>query len=220
LIDINGYFTDQYNAGVSFHAVSAVAYPGATLIAENTSTGAGAVAIQGVMTSTSAGGSSAAVRGINNNNVNNNGVGVWGSHAGAGWGVVGHSQTGLGVVGQVFGSVGTGVYGETASLLNNNAGVWGRDGGGAMPSSLPASAAGVRGEGFYFGVLGLSRANRGVQGMDLDSDGNVEAWGILGYDALITHYGVWSSGPYGSASSALVVEAHPTKADVVFGLRL
>jgi hypothetical protein len=215
IIDLNGYFTDQYNPGVSFHAVSSVPYPGATLIAENTSTGAGAMAIQGVITSTSAGSSSAAVRGINNNNTNNNGIGVWGSHAGAGWGVSGSSQTGIGTVGQTFGSIGIGVLGVTASTNYGNAGVWGADGGGTMPGlHFPA---GVRGESHdYVGVLGLSYSGFGVVGQHVDSSGSPTFSGYLGTSS----YGVSSYGPAsvtgnlqvtGNFSSAnkWFVEPHP-----------
>jgi hypothetical protein len=215
VMDVNGYFTDQYNPGVSFHAVSSVPYPGATLIAENTSTGAGAMAIQGVITSTSAGSSSAAVRGINNNNTNNNGIGVWGSHAGAGWGVSGSSQTGIGTVGQTFGSIGIGVLGVTASTNYGNAGVWGADGGGTMPGlHFPA---GVRGESHdYVGVLGLSYSGFGVVGQHVDSSGSPTFSGYLGTSS----YGVSSYGPAsvtgnlqvtGNFSSAnkWFVEPHP-----------
>jgi hypothetical protein len=48
--DINGYFTDQYNAGVSFEASSATIAP--AILGENTSTVANALAIRGVVTPT------------------------------------------------------------------------------------------------------------------------------------------------------------------------
>src|SRR5512147_66462 len=50
IIDINGYFTDQYNAGVSFHAVSSTIAP--AILSENTSQLNDAIALHGVITST------------------------------------------------------------------------------------------------------------------------------------------------------------------------
>ena len=53
-----------------------------------------AVALQGTITSTTAGAFSAAVRGINNG-TSFSGIGVYGSHAGSGWGIYGTSASGL-----------------------------------------------------------------------------------------------------------------------------
>jgi hypothetical protein len=191
VMDINGYFTDQYNPGVSFHAVSSTVAP--AILAENTSQVNGAFAIQAVITSTAPGGSSAAVRGINNNNTNNNGIGVWGSHAGAGWGVLGASQTGVGVFGETFGSIGFGVAGQTASEADGNAGVIGADGSGTT-SEISEFVSGVRGESrSHNGVLGITEngfLGTGVWGKIAGSS----ASGILGYEGLID-YGVFSIGP-------------------------
>jgi hypothetical protein len=71
IIDINGYFIDQYNPGVSFHAVSSNVAP--AILAENTSTVDNAVAVQGVITSPTPGSFATGVRGISN------GYGVYGS---------------------------------------------------------------------------------------------------------------------------------------------
>jgi hypothetical protein len=213
VMDVNGYFSDTLqNTGNYFKLTSATAFPNATLVAENTSTGAGAAAIQGVITSTAAGSSSVAVRGINNNNINNNGIGVWGSHAGAGWGVSGTSQTGFGVIGQTFGSLGIGVLGVTASTENNNAGVWGRDGG---PSFAGAGlSAGVRGESTSgSGVLGLlandTLAGEAVNGSRLNSSGGLLSGGRLGYEPTI---GVFFQNGLAGTGMKSFVEPHPTDA--------
>jgi hypothetical protein len=193
VMDVNGYFTDQYNPGVSFHAVSSTITP--AILAENSSQVNGSFAIQAVITSTAPGSSSAAVRGINNNTTNNNGIGVWGSHAGAGWGVLGSSQTGFGVFGETFGSVGFGVVGSTASTAPGNAGVIGVDGTGTT-SEISSFVSGVRGESHsHDGVLGITEngfAGNGVVGRIAGTG----AVGYLGFDQLgTTDYGVYSDGP-------------------------
>ena len=74
----------------------------ATILAENSSTSngsgvpIGATAVQGEMTSTSSGGWSAGVRGINRSTTGN-GIGVVGYQAGSGWGVLGQTVGGTGV---------------------------------------------------------------------------------------------------------------------------
>ena len=50
VLDVNGYFTDDYPAGTTFEASSATAAP--AILAENTSSASGAVAIRGVVTTT------------------------------------------------------------------------------------------------------------------------------------------------------------------------
>jgi hypothetical protein len=80
----------------------------------NPSTVPSVFAIKGIISSTTAGASSVAVRGVHNTTTNN-GIGVWGSHAGGGWGVYGTSVSGIGV----FGSTTTG-YG-VRGLISGNA---------------------------------------------------------------------------------------------------
>lgn len=101
------------------YAISLV--PGATISGdsgspifsvENNSTLALAHAIYGSIPSTSPGGSSTAVRG-ENKGTGNLGIGVWGSHAGGGWGVYGNTVSGWGVFGSS--TSGLGVYGSSSS---------------------------------------------------------------------------------------------------------
>jgi hypothetical protein len=75
-----------------------------------------AVAVLGQINPTSAGASSAAIRGINNSTTGL-GIGVWGSQDGSGWGVYGESPSGRGVYGAS--TDGRGVFGYSA---NNVAG--------------------------------------------------------------------------------------------------
>jgi hypothetical protein len=76
------------------------------------STDANAVAIQGTISSTSPGGFSAAVRGVNNGTAGL-GIGVYGSQAGSGWGVYGTSPNGFAVNG--LSTTSTGVNGQSTS---------------------------------------------------------------------------------------------------------
>jgi hypothetical protein len=191
--DINGYFTDQYNPGVSFHAVSTTAAP--AILAENTSTAVGAAAIRGVITSTTPASSSAAVRGINNSTTGS-GIGVWGSHSGSGIGVVGEAQlNGIGVQGAVLGGseVSFGVEGQTASTHLGSAGVFGTA-GGVTAAYGDRSFAGVRGESQVgigvLGVTGFGSEPASVAGIKVDNDNDIILSGNLAFGS----YGVYSIG--------------------------
>jgi hypothetical protein len=95
------------------------------------SSAAHASAVYGEISSVSPGAFSAAVRG-QNDGTGGNGIGVYGSHAGPGWGVYGTSVSGIGVVGSsatgVSGMGTTGVHGTTSAkagtgvLAENTAG--------------------------------------------------------------------------------------------------
>ncbi|SFN66591.1 hypothetical protein SAMN05421594_3731 [Chryseobacterium oleae] len=74
----------------------------------NNTTTSSIAPVRGIVNSTTPGGFSSAVRGINNG-TGGLGIGVWGSQAGSGWGVYGVTATGLGVYGNSSAS-GTGVY--------------------------------------------------------------------------------------------------------------
>jgi hypothetical protein len=216
VMDVNGYFTDQYNAGVSFHAVSSNVAP--AILAENTSTVANAVAIKGVITSTNPGDFATAVMAVNNGD----GYGLWGTSA-TGFGVVAGGGVGgvwattdgaqaNGVFGQHTGSSsGSGVYGQTASTSGNNAGVWGVTTG--TPASSCCGGAGVRGESAQgFGVLGLSKGVEGVVGIRISAvSDQILTSGSLG----TPNYGVYSDGDYGGTGAKYFVEPHPTDASKV-----
>jgi hypothetical protein len=72
--------------------------------------------IVGEVTSTTPNGYSAGVRGINNG-TGANGIGVWGSQDGQGWGIYGTSLNGIAVHGEALGDsqINYGIYGYTAS---------------------------------------------------------------------------------------------------------
>ncbi len=81
---------------------------GTVLEGVNNSVTSSIAAIRGIISNTSPGGFSSAVRGINNG-TGGLGIGVWGSQAGSGWGVYGATPNGLGVYGNSSAG-GTGVY--------------------------------------------------------------------------------------------------------------
>lgn len=87
-----------------------------TIYARNNSTTANAFAVHGVMNSTAPGGFSTGVRG-QNNGTSGSGIGVWGSHAGGGWGGYFTSATGYGVY-ATSGSAVTAIYGYNSGTGN------------------------------------------------------------------------------------------------------
>jgi hypothetical protein len=114
--------------GVSGTSVTGIGVSGTTQ-----STVDSAAALYGEITSLSPGAFSAAVRG-KNDGTGGDGIGVYGSHAGAGWGVYGTALGGIGVFGNVAAGTGvegsgtTGVFGVAGSrhgvgvLAQNNGG--------------------------------------------------------------------------------------------------
>tara|TARA_R110002073_G_scaffold336260_2_gene531532 strand:+ start:83567 stop:85153 length:1587 start_codon:yes stop_codon:yes gene_type:complete len=146
------------------------------ITSENTSSGQNASGLLGRITSTSPGGLSAGVRG-ENNGTGFNGMGIYGSHEGFGYGVYGTSPGGIGVLGNTengFGlwgqsDVNTGVYARTNSgsqaleafnrdfeseafLATPNYGVHGLN----LDPSFFTGGVGMRGEGGRFGVQGIA----------------------------------------------------------------
>lgn len=81
---------------------------GAVIDATNSTTTSSVAAVRGTISSTTPGGFSSAVHGVNNG-TGGLGIGVWGSQGGSGWGVYGVTPSGLGVYGNSSGA-GTGVY--------------------------------------------------------------------------------------------------------------
>ena len=81
---------------------------GTALAGISSSTLANVSAVSGTIESTSPGGFSTGVRGINMG-TSTLGIGVWGSHAGSGWGLYGSSKSGFAVYGNAL-EDGTGVY--------------------------------------------------------------------------------------------------------------
>ena len=177
---------------------------GTGLTGSSGSTASGAAAVQGTITSTSPGGYSAGVQGVNNG-TGGSGIGVYGSQNGFGWGVYGTTPSGSGVYGysssgygvQAGSSSGTGLYasstggvGVDAHSSTNNAaqgtsgsgiGVQGTSSSGygvygSSPSNYAVVGVTTSGNGVYGQVSAANQA--GVVGRQLASSGN---WAIYGF---------------------------------------
>jgi hypothetical protein len=152
---------------------------------ETASTDASATAVYGRVTSTSPGLYSKAVAGINDDTAGN-GIGVYGSQNGYGWGVFGTSLQGVGVAGTSTNGEGVdgehtgtttfpGVYGATTSTAENASGVFGlvrsssagfhTAGVAGWNNSTNPTAIGTRGDApSGTGVAGFSTSGTGVFG--------------------------------------------------------
>jgi hypothetical protein len=147
------------------HNVSTGTFPG--VWGETESNASEANGVRGIVVSTSPGTNSSGVRGINNG-TGASGIGVYGSHAGSGWGVYGIATTGTGVRGQ---GLVNGVHGICTSTNGN--GVLG------VNNAASGGGAGVRGESSSFGgggVAGFANSGTGVYGQALNNN----TWAIYG----------------------------------------
>ncbi|MFQ5806598.1 MAG: hypothetical protein ACE5I3_09125 [Phycisphaerae bacterium] len=181
---------------------------------ESHSTSSSATAVRGIITSTSPGGSSTGVLGVNNG-TGAAGIGVWGRQDGSGYGVYGSTPSGRGVYGSS--TSGWGVYGAgglgggyfedsgydtgRAYVGYGNIGIeaYG-DGGGYFQTNNSSSYAHIAFGGTA--VSGWGGANGGTFG-DLDSSGTA----YVGYGT----YKIWGTG------SVSFVQNHPDDADNVIG---
>lgn len=111
------YIANDNNAGTLFSITNSG--DGTSLEGVNNSSTSSISAVRGIVTSTSPGGFSAGVRGINNG-TGGLGVGVWGSQGGSGWGVYGSTPNGLGVYGLATAN-GYGVYANSNTGIGLNA---------------------------------------------------------------------------------------------------
>jgi hypothetical protein len=168
---------------------------GVSLEGTNSTATSSISAIRGMITNTSPGGFSSAVRGVNSG-TGGLGIGVWGSHEGSGWGVYGTTPNGLGVYGNSSAG-GTGVYansntgtgltatsnnGIPASIsifnnANNNAALQANSVGNGTVVNVTSSGngAGVRsstGAGFAIHGIASAQTSAGVVG---DNTGGGEA---------------------------------------------
>jgi hypothetical protein len=203
-IDVDGFYLSTLDPGDQFPITGNIDGQG-TISGQNNSTAGNSSGIVGQISSTSPGGFSAGVRGINNGtgglgigvfgSQNGGGYGVYGTVTGAGLGVYGHAPNGTGVFGDgttgVFGSGTTGVSGSGAT---NGLGVDGSVTGAGDTS------AGVRGSNFSTaaganGVIGqitstspgsasagLRGINNGTGGLGIGVYGsqNGTGWGVYG----------------------------------------
>jgi hypothetical protein len=226
--DINGYFTDRYNPGVSFQALSETETAPA-ILGINTSgnafaigiwgqltgpsPGSGAAAVQGEIFSTTPQAGTAAVRGINHGE-GSGGVGVWGSQSGSGWGVFGEAVSGVGVYGKATATTGAnyGMRAETFSQAQNSAGIRANNGAGALAANFLTS--GVRGEAGVggIGVLGVTRGWAGVSGYHIGAGASILSGADLGYTPTV---GLNVTGTTQATGAKNFVEPHPTDASKI-----
>lgn len=94
-----------YGSGSGSAGVYGLSDSGSGVYGETRSTAAGARAIHGLVSSSSPGSSSSGVRG-ENRGTGGSGIGVWGSHAGSGWGIYGSSVSGYGIYGNSTNNIG------------------------------------------------------------------------------------------------------------------
>ncbi len=110
----NGDGRGVYGVSESSYGVDGSSNTGTGVRGISHSTSSNAIAVHGLMNSTSPGSFSAAVRG-ENRGTSFNGIGVWGSQGGSGWGVYGSAD---GVLARgIYGKSdnGIGLYGQTSS---------------------------------------------------------------------------------------------------------
>jgi hypothetical protein len=168
LADSAGGLVLPYNAAlnlpVNLFSISN-AGTGSGLEGTNTSSSINAYGVIGNISSTSAGESSAGVKGINNS-LNAFGMGVWGSHDGSGTGVYGNSADGKGVWG--VSTNGTGVLG---SSNNSSAGYFDISNATSWSDAMVGYNT-----GFGSGATAISEQGYGVWGITYSADKS----GILG----------------------------------------
>lgn len=151
------FASTQADAGALFSLTNSGDGPG--LVGINSTTTSNVSGVRGAITSTSPGGFSSAVRG-DNAGTGGLGIGVWGSHAGSGWGVYGVTPNGLGVYGNSSAG-GTGVY------ANSNTGT----GLTATSNNGPAASISIFNNANNNTVLNASTLGNGTV-IDVTSSGN------------------------------------------------
>jgi hypothetical protein len=123
---------------------------------ETDSVGASASGVVGRVTSVAPGGNSAGVRGINNG-TGPLGIGVWGSHAGSGWGVNGTTVAGIGVRGAASSTAGVGVRAQ---------------GAGTNSTALEIASGALRVPGAGLGAATVAFVHRAVTGSNSCASGS------------------------------------------------
>lgn len=153
----------------------------------NNTTAGGAYAVKGIITSTSPGGFSVGVRG-QNNGTSANGIGLWGSHAGSGWGVYGTSVNGYALYG---------------SSVSGNAGRFELTATNATNQAVQVYNAGI-GSGITVQMTNAGGGGRGIEvshggvgpGVFATSAGGNAVWGIA---SSMSAAGVIGDNTYGEA---------------------
>lgn len=160
---------------------------GAGLYGANSSTTSSVVGVLGMITSASPGGSSTAVRGINNG-TGGFGIGVWGSQAGSGWGVYGSTPDGLSVYGIATGS-GTGVQGTSSSgrggYFSSTSGYALITGTGSVGLGTTTPTHNLEVVGVGNDAIGRFRSTGGWAGVDVDASNGDAAFRLRNNGTII-----------------------------------
>ncbi len=187
----------------------------------------GISSIKGVVSSTAPGGFSTAVRGINNG-TNVFGIGVWGSHAGGGYGVYGTAPTGYAVIGETN----TGIAGYFSSMAAGRALITDGpitfasigEGAGKVLTSDAAGNATWQNVGtpkvHFSSVEGSSQAiNNTVYLHDINSWTGLEEAGGANYNPVTGEYTIPVTGYY-SVKARITFAFSNTKIGPQAGLRI
>jgi hypothetical protein len=192
--------------GAKNTAVQAHNTLGTAVSGTSDSTASDATAIVGVISSTSPGGFSAAVRG-QNNGTSGLGIGVSASHVGSGWAVYATSVSGIGV--NASGGTGTGLNAAGATGISAQGTVLGVTASG--PTAVKARGTtigldvsgptGVAATGTTVGVTASGPTGVAATGTTI----GVTASGPTGVTATGTTIGVTASGPTGVAATGTTI---------------
>lgn len=161
------------NALIDINNTSSLGANGAIRASTSTNT-SNATAISGIISSTSPGGFSSALRGINNG-TGGLGIGVYGSQSGSGWGVYGNTPSGIGVYGQstsgygIYGQSTTGVsiYGIQPSNGTNSSGIFSNSNASNTSSNLQSST-----NGAGFAIEGLQTGTGSAGNFSISNSAN------------------------------------------------
>jgi hypothetical protein len=205
--------TGVYGLSSSGTGVYGTSSTGTGVVGVSASTLGSAMAVYGLISSASPGGFSAAVRG-QNNGTGGNGIGVWGSQAGSGWGGYFTSISGIGV--NVSGGSGTGVFSSSSS----GTGVAATSSSGTAVNASSGSGTAVNGSsgstaGFATAINGVISStspggfsaavrgqNNGTGGNGIGVYGSQAGSGWGGYFTSVSGIGVNVSGGSGTGVNA------------------
>jgi hypothetical protein len=185
------FIRTQADAGTLFRLTNSANTATSTAIEGLTNSLANNVsAVIGTVTTASAGAFSAGVRGINNGNAGN-GIGVWGSQNGTGWGVYGTTPGGIGVYG--LSTTGTGAQGTSTS--GNGVAGTSTSGIGVYGTSNTGNA----------GRFENTNAANGADALQASTNGTASSWALRATSTGAQGAGIFVYNNAGGSANALRV---------------
>ncbi len=186
--DNSGSFSVPYNSSAtSSTGLLSLTNSGAgqAFAGSNTSNAANVIGIMGSIASTTPGALSAGIKGINNG-LGSDGMGVWGFHAGNGYGVFGSTSGGAGVNGEA--TSGYGIYGSSTSGVgvlgtskDGTAGYFDIPNGNSYNDGIVVSNS-----GYGNGITSMGTFGNGILGIAIDVGGaGVYGVNIAGGEAIL-----------------------------------